>query len=447
MDWQTYYKNRRITAEEAAAKITSGQRILYGHAVAQPTALNEALIRNKDAYRNVGIIHMVCMGEGEYCEPEMATHFRHTAMFAGARTKDAIAQGRGDYIPTHLSQVPVLIGNGLLSIDFFSCQVSPPDKHGYVSLGCSVDYGKQAIKTAPTVIVQVNANMPHTMGDTFVHVSEIDWFIDHTAPLIELHRAQISETEIALGRNIASLIDDGSTLQLGIGSLPDAVLMFLKDKNDLGIHSEMISDGVMELMRAGNITGKCKTVFPEKAVITFFMGTRELYEFADYNPAFHMMTADIVNDDSLIGQNDNMVAINSCVQVDLQGQVASESVGFTQISGTGGQVDFIRGARRSKGGKSIIAISSTAKKGTVSKIVPLLDDGSAVTTLRTDVDFVVTEFGIAALRGKTLRDRAKALIEIAHPDFRPALIQEYERRFFATYHDLKTTGENDVHAN
>ena len=433
MDWQSYYAQRCVTAEEAAAKISSGQHILYGHAVAQPTALSDALVRNKDAYRDVGIIHMVCMGNGDYCKAEMAQNFRHIAMFLGERTKEVIAEGRGDFVPTHLSQVPEMLRSGLLPVDVFACQVSVPDKHGYVSLGCSVDYNKQAVDSAPVVIAQVNAHMPRTMGDTFVHVSEIDWFIEKTEPLIELPRAQISETEIALGRNIAALIDDGSTLQMGIGSLPDAVLMFLKDKNDLGIHSEMISDGTMELMKAGNVTGKRKTLFPKKALITFFMGSRAFYEFTDYNPAIHMLPADIVNDVAVIGQNDNMVAINSCVQVDMQGQIASESVGPVQISGTGGQVDFIRGARRSRGGKSIIAIASTARNGTVSKIVPQLDEGSVVTTLRTDVDYVVTEFGAAALRGKTLRDRARALIEVAHPDFRSELIKEYERRYSFKY--------------
>ena len=431
MDWQSYYQARCMTADSAASLIRSGQNILYGHAVGEPSAFSAALVRNKDALENVGIIHMVCMGSGAYCAPDMAPHFHHTAMFVGSRTREAVASGQGDFIPTHLSQVPHLIRSGLLPLDVFACQVSPPDAHGYVSLGVSVDYGKAAVAAAPVVIAQVNAHMPRTMGDSFVHVSEIDHFIEHSAPLIELPRPQISETETRIGRHIAALIDDGATLQLGIGSLPDATLMFLRDKNDLGIHSEMISDGVMALMQAGVITGKRKSLYPNKAVVTFLMGTRALYDYVDSNPAFLALPADQVNDPALIGQNDAMVAVNSCVQVDLYGQIASESVGDVQISGTGGQVDFIRGAARSKGGKAVIAIPSTARNNTVSKIVPSLDPGAAVTTLRTDVDHIVTEYGVAALRGKTLRDRAKALINIAHPDFQPELIKEYDRRFSA----------------
>jgi len=429
MDWHTYYQQRTISADEAAAKIQSGQSIVFGHAIAEPTAFKDALVRNHQAYSGVEIIHMVCMGQAEYCRPDMAAHFRHNAIFAGARTKDAIAQGRGDYTPSHFSHVPYLYRSGLVPVDVFSAQVSEPDAHGYVSLGVSVDYAPAAIEAAKTVIVQVNPEMPRTMGDSFVHVSDIDWFIHQPMPLVELGRPAISETEQRIGKHIASLIDDGCTLQLGIGSLPDAVLLFLKDKNDLGIHSEMVSDGVMELMQAGVITGRRKTLHPKKAVVTFFMGTKELYTFLDYNPAFQIMPVEYVNDPYVIAQNDNLVCINSCVQVDLQGQVASESVGDVQISGSGGQVDFIRGAARAKNGKSIIAINATARGGTVSKIVPYLDHGAAVTTLRTDVDYVVTEFGIAALRGKTLRARARALIDIAHPDFRGELGREYDRRF------------------
>ena len=429
MNWHTYYTSRLLSADAAAALITSGQTILYGHAIAEPTAFSDALVRNHAAYSNVGIVHMVCMGKGDYCKPEMAPHFRHNATFAGARTKDAIASGRGDYTPTHLSQMPYLIRSGLLGVDVYACQVSAPDAHGYVSLGTSVDYGQAAVESAATIIAQVNPNMPRTMGDSFVHVSDIDYFIEHPMPLMELPRPTISDVEQRIGRHIATLIDDGCTLQLGIGSLPDAVLLFLKDKNDLGIHSEMISDGVMELMLAGVITGKRKTLHKNKAVITFLMGTRDFYSFVDYNPAFQIMPCDYVNDSAVIAMNDNMVAINSCVQIDLQGQVASESVGGVQISGTGGQVDFMRGAARSRNGKSIIAIASTARDGKVSKIVPYLDKGAAVTTARTDVDYVVTEHGIAALRGKTLRARARALIDIAHPDFRQELAEEYDRRF------------------
>ena len=293
----------------------------------------------------------------------------------------------------------------------------------------------EAVKQAKTVIAQVNKYMPRIHGDSFVHVSEISDFVKFDEPILELPNPKITEVEEAIGRNCASLIHDGDCLQLGIGAIPDAVLLFLKDKKDLGIHSEMISDGVVELVEAGVITNRKKNLHPGKSILTFAMGTRRLYDYLDDNPAVGIYPVDYVNDPVVIAQNDNMVSINSCVQVDLMGQVVSTSVGHKQISGVGGQVDFVRGAAMSRGGRSIIAMPSTAAKGKVSKVVSIIDEGAAVTTSRYDVQYVVTEYGIADLRGITLRERAVRLIRIAHPDFRPQLIEFFENKFKCKYED------------
>lgn len=432
MEWQKIYEERKMSAEEAIKLIHSGDRVVLGHAVGVPIAITDVLADHKDDYENVEIVQMVSMGNARFAEPDMEGHFRLNAMFLGGHTKAAVKEGRGDFTPCCFSEIPQLLEETIPS-DAAIIQVSAPDKHGYVSCGVSVDYTLPAARAAKKVIAQVNKQMPRTLGDTSLHVSEIDSFVEIDHPVIELGLPKIGDVEKAIGENCAKLVKDGDTLQLGIGAIPDAVLLFLKEKKDLGIHSEMISDGVVELIESGVITNAKKTLHPGKTVVTFLMGTQRLYDYADDNQAVAMYPVDYVNDPYVIGQNDNLVSINSCVQVDLMGQVASESVGLTQISGIGGQVDFVRGARLSKGGRSIIAIASTAAKGKISKIVPFLDEGAAVTTSRTDVDYVVTEYGIAHLRGKTLRDRARALIEIAHPDFRPGLIQEFENRFHCKY--------------
>ncbi len=429
MGWQDHYKSRCIGAEEALSKIKSGDRIVFGHAVGEPSALIDVLVRNKNNYRDIEIVHMVCMGKGEHCKPEMAPHFRHNSLFVGGLARDAIFEGRGDFTPCHFSQIPQLFAERLLPLDVALLQVSPPDKHGYVSLGVSVDYGKAAVQGAKMTIVQVNDQMPRTLGDTFIHVSQIDYFVELSYPVIELAPITISDVEKRIGENCAELINDGDTMQLGIGALPDALLLFLKDKKDLGIHSEMISDGVVGLIEHGVINNSKKTLHKDKIVVSFLMGTKKLYDYADDNPAFYMAPVDYVNDPYIIAKNNNMVSINSCVQVDLMGQVASESIGLKQISATGGQVDFVRGANMSPGGRSIIALPSTINNGKVSKIVPFMDQGAAVTTLRNDVHYIVTEYGIAYLKGQTLRERARRLINIAHPDFRPMLIEEWQRRF------------------
>ena len=428
MNLKEIYESKLITAEKAAEKIKSGNRVVIGHAVGEPTAVIDAMVANCQAYENVEIVHMVAMNKSEYAKPGMEKHFRHNSLFVGGNTREAVSSGRADFTPCYFSEVPKLFREEL-PVDVAIIQVTAPDKHGYCSYGVSNDYTKPAAECAKLVIAEVNNKMPRTMGDNFIHVSEIDYIVEFDHQVVELSPPKIGDVEKAIGENCASLVEDGSTLQLGIGAIPDAVLLFLKDKKDLGIHSEMISDGVVELVEAGVINCKAKTIHKGKIVVTFLMGTQRLYDFANDNPMVEMYPVDYVNDPIVIMKNSKMVSINSCVQVDLMGQVASESIGLKQISGVGGQIDFVRGSNMCKDGKSIMAMSSTAAHGKISKIVSLLDDGSAVTTGRNDVNYVVTEYGVAKLKGKNLKDRATALINIAHPNFRSGLIQEFENRF------------------
>ncbi|MBU5438097.1 4-hydroxybutyrate CoA-transferase [Tissierella sp. MSJ-40] len=429
MDWKDEYKHKIVSKEEAVKHIKPGNRVVIGHAVGEPTLLIDAMVANKEQYENVEIVHMVPMGKGEYTKPEMTKHFRHNAIFVGGTTREAINEGRGDYTPCFFYEVPKLFREGYLPVDVALVTVSYPDEKGYCSFGTSVDYTKPAAECAKTVIAQINPNMPRTMGDSFIHLSDIDYIVEASADIPELKPPKITDVERSIGEYCASLIEDGSTLQLGIGAIPDAVLLFLKDKKDLGIHSEMISDGVVELYEAGVITNKMKTLHKDKMVVTFIMGTKRLYDFVNNNPNIEMHPVDYVNDPIVIMKNYKMVSINSCIQVDLMGQVVSDTVGKKQFSGVGGQVDFVRGVNMSDNGKSIIAMPSTAAKGTVSRIVSIIDEGAAVTTSRNDVQYIVTEYGIANLKGKTLRERGRALINIAHPDFREYLIREWEEKY------------------
>lgn len=431
MNWRSHYDANKKTAEEAVKLIQPGDKVSISHATGEPTELVNAMVRNKDAYskERVEVIHMIGMGESRYTMPDMEPYFHHTSLFSGAKQRKAINDGRADLIPVYFHEVPDIYLQDEIPIDVAMITVTPPDKHGYVSLGVAVDYGMALVKTAKTVIAQVNSYCPRTHGDSFVHVSEIDCFVEIDKPLIQLIPGEVSDVEESIGKHCASLIEDGDTLQLGIGSLPDAILKFLTNKNNLGIHSEMISEGVMELMLSGNINNKNKTLHPGKTVVTFLMGTQKIYDFVDDNPAIYMAPVNYVNNPYIIAQNDHMVSINSCIQVDLAGQVSSEGIGISQVSGVGGQVDFVRGANMSKGGKAIIALSSATKNGETSKIVPFLDQGARVTTTHHDVNYVVTEYGIAKLRHVSYKERARQLIAIAHPKFRPELTEEYYRRF------------------
>ena len=433
MSWEKIYRDRLKSAKEAVAFIKSGDRVVAGHATGSPELLLQAMVRNSKAYKDVEIVHMVSMGKTEYCLPEYEGAFWHRSLFAGASTRKVLSQGKGDYTPCNFSEIPQLFKDDVLPVDVALITVSPPDKSGYVSLGVSVDYTMEAAIRAKIVIAEVTAHMPRTCGYSFLHVSQIDHFVESDLPVIELPPPHIGEVESAIGGNVAQLIHDGDCLQLGIGAIPDATLTFLTDKKDLGIHSEMISDGVMNLVESGVVNGRRKTLHPSKIVISFAMGSGKFYEWLDGNSMIEMYPVDYCNDPFIIAKNDNMVSINSAISVDLLGQVAADTLGAKQFSGVGGQVDFVRGAKRSKGGRSIIAIPSTAVKGTKSRIVASLEPGQAVGTSRNDVDYIITEYGIAHLRGRSVRERAKALINIAHPDFREALKDDFGRLFY----DLK----------
>lgn len=429
-NWKEIYRDRICSADEAVGYIRSGDRVVVAHACGEPTILTDALAANADryGYENVEIVHMVAMGKAAYCAPGMEKHFRHNGLFLGGSTKKAVEENRADFTPVFFSEVPKLLAT-TLPVDVVLLQVSEPDAHGYCSFGISCDYTKPAADCAKIRIAQINKNMPRVMGDNFIHISELDHIVLEDTPLIQLQPPEIGEVQKKIGENIASLVKDGDCLQLGIGAIPDAVLLFLKDKKDLGIHSEMFSDGVVALIEAGVVTNKKKQTDKGQCVATFLMGTDKLYDYVNDNPAVVLRSVDYVNDPRIICQNDNVVSINSCVEVDLMGQVCSESIGLKQISGVGGQVDFVRGANMSRNGRTIMAMPATAAKGKVSRIVPFLAVGAAVTTSRCDVDYVVTEYGIAQLHGRTLRDRAKQLIAIAAPEFREELHKAFENRF------------------
>ena len=427
MTWESEYLPKLQTADAAMLFIKSGMRVYIQPGCAEPETLVEALIRRAPEVRDVEIVHMMTMGGAPYVAPEMAGHFRHNAVFIGANVRDAINEGRADYTPIYLSEIEELFENGAMPIDVALIEVSPPDSHGFCSFGVGVDTTLTAAKCARYLVAQVNDHMPRTYGDSFIHVSEIDAVVESSRPLCELKKPAITDMHASVARNVAGLIEDGAVLQTGIGGIPDAVLPLLMDRKDLGVHSELVSEGVIPLIEAGVITGARKNFKPRKIIVGFALGTKKLFEFVDNNPVFEFHPTAYTNDPGLIARNDNMVAINSALQIDLTGQVCSDSIGNQFYSGIGGQVDFLRGASRSKGGKPIIAISSTAKNGTISRIVPILSPGAGVVTSRGLVRYVVTEHGVAYLHGKSIRERAKALIEIAHPRFRDELYEYCEK--------------------
>lgn len=430
-DWKKKYADKIVSAEEAVGHVKSGDKIVFTHACGEAQCLTQELVHQAERLEDVEIMHMVAMSTAPYCQPGMEKHFRHNALFVGGSTRKAVEEGRADYTPCFFHEAPKLFREGLLPVDVAFLQVSEPDENGNCSFGVSVDYTQPAAETAKMRIAQINKNMPYTYGNG-IHLKDIDYIVLKDEPLIELQPPKIGETEKKIGGYVASLIHDGDTLQLGIGAIPDAVLTFLGDKKDLGIHSEMFSDGVVDLAKKGIITNKKKTIDQGKFLSCFLMGTKKLYDFVDHNPDVEMKPVDYTNDPFVVAQIDNIISINSAMQVDLMGQVNAEMIGPRQFSGVGGQVDFVRGASRARGGKAIIAMPSTTGKGKISKIVAYLDEGSAVTTSRNDVDYIITEYGIAALKGQTLRQRAAALIAIAHPDFRAELTKEFETRFQCT---------------
>jgi 4-hydroxybutyrate CoA-transferase len=408
------------SAEDAVKIIKSGDRVLIGHAVGEPSIVVEAMVKRAPELRDVEIFHMVAMGKGEYCKPEMAESFHYNGIFTGPMTREACNDGRGDYIPLFMHELPRLLTTRH-KVNVALIQVSPPDEDGNCSYGVSCDYSETPARTRDAyIIAQVNKNFPYVYGTT-ISLDRIDCLVEADMKVIELTSPPIGQTEEMIGRHIADLINDGDCLQLGIGSIPDAVIRFIGDKKDLGMHTEMLSDGVVDLFEKGVINNSKKTLHPHKFVTNFIMGTRRLYDFVDHNRDVLLFPCDYTNDPYIIAQNDNMVAINTGIQIDLFGQLNSNTIGPNIYSGVGGQVDFIRGASRAKNGRAIIALPSTAKGGSISKIVARLDPGASVTTSRYDIRIVVTEFGVADLWGRNLRQRAKALIDIAHPNFREQL--------------------------
>jgi 4-hydroxybutyrate CoA-transferase len=429
MDWKTLYRNRKCSIAEAAGFVKSGDRVVAANFGGTPEGLMDGLVARSGELRNVEIMHMVSMGKCDYMEPSYEGIFRHNSLFAGASSRSPIWEGRGDYTPCFFHEIPRLFREKIVPVDVAMITASPPDRMGNVSLGIAVDYSIQACLSARTVIAEITEHMPFTGGSSCLHVSQIDHFVCTDRPLMTLDPPAVGDVESRIGAHVASLIRDGDCLQLGIGAIPDAVLSFLKEKNDLGIHSEMISDGVASLVEKGVITGRQKTLHPNKIVISFAMGTNQFYQWLGQNSMVEVYPVDYVNDPYVVAKNHNQVSINSALTVDLLGQVAADMLGPRQFSGIGGQVDFVRGARRSPGGRSIIAIPATAAKGTASRIVTTLEPGQAVSTSRNDVDYVATEFGIAYLTGKTLEARARAIIDIAAPQFHDELLAEGRRIF------------------
>ena len=414
-----------VGAKEAVATIRSGDRVYVHAGCAEPEVLVKALVDRASELHDVEIVHLMTLGSAGYAAPGMEAHFRHNSLFTGANVRSAIHSRRADFTPVFLSEIPRLFTERLLPIDVALIQVSPPDEHGFLSFGIGVECTKAAAETARTVIAQVNPRMPRTLGDSFIHRSKVHYLVEHEAPLIELQPGHVGDPETrAIGCHVAELIENGSTLQTGIGAIPDAVLEALSSKRDLGMHTEMFSDGIIRLVEAGVVNNERKTLHRGKIIASFMLGTRSLYDFADNNPLIELHPSDYVNDPFVISRNEKMVAINSALQVDLTGQVCADSLGHLNYSGFGGQLDFVRGAARSRGGKAIIALPSTARGGTLSRIVPVLSPGSGVTTTRGDVHYVVTEHGVAHLHGRTIRERATALIGIADPRFRAELRAE-----------------------
>jgi len=421
MSWRDEFRRKCMSATDALDAIVSGSRVWIQSGCGTPSGLVEAMVERAPEVRDVEVVHMKTLGDAAYTRPEFAGHFRHRGLFIGDNVRDAVAAGRADYTPIFLSEIEGLFESGRLPLDVVLMQVSPPDSHGFVTLGTTVDCTLTASRLAKVVIAEVNDQMPRTHGETAIHISRIDRIVETSHPLLELESEPLTELHMRIARNVASLIPDGATLQTGIGGISEAVLHCLDGKRDLGIHTEMCPDGVVELMESGIINGERKSIHRGKAVAAFVLGTKKLFDFIHDNPCFEFLPIKYTNDPFVVAKNERMVAINGAIQVDLTGQVCADSMGTRPYSGFGGQIDFIRGAARSKGGVPIIALPSTARGGTVSRIACMLEPGAGVVTSRADVHYVVTENGIAYLHGKTLRERAEALIAVADPRFQNEL--------------------------
>ncbi len=432
MNWLDDYRSKLQTPEEAVERVKSGHRVYYAGNAAIPQTLVRTLAQRKDELDDVQLNHVLLVGTDPLSEPGMEAHFRHNSLFVGPADRKAVNEGRGDYVPIFLHQIPRLFRERIVSLDLAMVQCSPPDEHGFMSLGVETLASLAACQMAHTVIAQVNEKMPRVLGDSFMHVNRVNAIVEASEPLPTLEPKPATEVEKAIARHVLPLIEPGSTLQMGIGGIPDSVWEAMEGNLELGIHTEMISDGGMRAIQRGVVSGTRKNLHQGKVVLTFALGSEELYDFLDNNPLIEAHPVDYVNDPFIVSQNDNMVAINSAIEVDLTGQICSDSIGPYIYSGFGGQVDFIRGAARSKGGRPIIALPSTAKSGEVSRIVPYLKEGAGVVTSRADVHYVVTEHGVANLFGKNLRERAEALIGIADPSFRDELERAAKQRRLLT---------------
>jgi acyl-CoA hydrolase len=421
---------RLVSAAEAVAGIRSGQQIYVHAAASAPSVLLDALVARAPELRDVNVVHLHCEGPGPHLAPEMAGHFYHRALFIGPNARKAVNEGRAEYIPAFLSDVPTLFRRGIIPLDAVLINVSPPDSHGFCSLGTSVVAMPTAIRCAKTVIAQFNRAVPRTLGDSFVHVDDIDLAVDVDVPPYDHAYDSIGEIERRVGGYVAELVPDGATVQMGIGAIPTAVADALLDKRDLGIHTEMMTDVVLDLVEAGVITGKRKEVNIGKIVATFMLGSQRLYGWVHDNPMIEMRPVEYTNDTAVIRRFKRMVAINSAIEIDLTGQVCADSIGSRMYSGVGGQMDFIRGAALADEGRAIIALPSTAAGGTVSRIVPFLQQGAGVVTTRAHVETIVTEWGVAEMHGRSVPERARALIEIADPQFRAQLEEEARRARF-----------------
>jgi 4-hydroxybutyrate CoA-transferase len=423
MSWTGIYESRVTTADEAVKAIKSGDRVFLTGNCSVPQKLLAALVARAPALENVEICHALTIGSSDYVAPEMEGHIRANSLFIGPNVRKAVQEGRADFTPVLLSEYTLLFKNNVLPLDVAFIHLSPPDEHGFCSYGIETGLTKSPAEAASIIIAEINENMPRCLGDSFIHVSRLDYIVPVTYPLLELPMAEdgLSDVHVKIGEHIAELIPDEATMQMGIGAIPDAVLNFLGDKRDLGIHTELFSDSVIDMVEAGVITNARKTLHPGKITAGFMLGTKRLYGWVDDNPLIELHRTEYVNDPFVIAQNHRQVAINSAIEVDLTGQVCADSIGPKLYSGVGGQLDFIYGASLSDGGVPIIALPATAKEGASSRIVPMLKEGAGVVTSRYHVHYVVTEYGVAELYGKTIRQRAQALINVAAPQFRDEL--------------------------
>ncbi|MFH1841565.1 MAG: acetyl-CoA hydrolase/transferase C-terminal domain-containing protein [bacterium] len=431
MNWLEQYRAKCVSATEAMAKVESGNRVYIGAGCAVPHDLVAALSARAESLTDVEVIHILTVGAAPYIDRELAGHIRCNALFVGYNVREAINEGRADYVPIHLHQIPRVFKDGPLPLDVACVVVSPPDEHGFCSFGIEVGVTKPAAQSARYVVAEINRLMPRTLGDSFIHVSKLDACVEIDRPLDTFQTDEIPSVAKEIGRNVASLIEDGACLQLGIGGISEAVLDYLEDKKDLGIHTEMFSDGLQDLMEKGIVTGERKNFHPGKVVAGFVLGSQDIYDFVHDNPLIEFHPTDYVNNPFNIARNDNMVAVNSALQIDLTGQICADSLGKFIYSGFGGQVDFMRGAALSQGGLPICALPATAKEGTISRIVPYLSEGAGVVTTRADAHVVITENGIAWMYGRNVRQRAEALIAIADPSAQEELYRAaHERGLF-----------------